>query len=230
MKCLVKMGVIALAFFLTIQVVSAQDREIPEVLKPWRDWATWQDRDQNSPAAYNNPQDRIPFWPSRLELDVGASSAEWRISVKVFDTTWLPLPGSNQVWPIRVLSNGQPVPVVEFEGRPGVKLAAGRYELRGEFAWEQIPQKIAIPQQVGMLSLTIDEQAVAIPNWDQSGHVWLKRTADVEVADSVTVQVYRAIQDGIPTWLHTDIELTVSGKSREEELGWVLPAGWKWGG
>ena len=28
-------------------------------------------------------------------------------------------------------------------------------------------------------------------------------------------------------WLRTEIELTVSGQSREEELGWILPQDWK---
>lgn len=35
------------------------------------------------------------------------------------------------------------------------------------------------------------------------------------------------MEDGIPLWLHADIELIVAGKSREEALGHILPAGWK---
>ena len=35
------------------------------------------------------------------------------------------------------------------------------------------------------------------------------------------------IEDGIPLWLRTEIELTVSGKSREETVGWILPEGWQ---
>ena len=41
------------------------------------------------------------------------------------------------------------------------------------------------------------------------------------------MKLYAALEDGIPLWLRTEIELTVSGKSREEELGTILPEGWK---
>ena len=38
---------------------------------------------------------------------------------------------------------------------------------------------------------------------------------------------YTLLEDGIPVWLRSEVELIVSGKSREEELGTILPAGWK---
>src|SRR5581483_3576642 len=37
----------------------------------------------------------------------------------------------------------------------------------------------------------------------------------------------RLIEDGVPIWLRTEIELTVSGKSREESLDSILPEGWQ---
>jgi hypothetical protein len=33
------------------------------------------------------------------------------------------------------------------------------------------------------------------------------------------------IEDGIPMWLHTQVELSVAGKSREEDLRSILPEG-----
>jgi len=41
------------------------------------------------------------------------------------------------------------------------------------------------------------------------------------------VKLYAALEDGVPLWLRTEIEITVSGQSREEILGTILPAGWK---
>jgi len=35
------------------------------------------------------------------------------------------------------------------------------------------------------------------------------------------------IEDGIPMWLHTQVELSVAGKSREEDLRSILPEGWQ---
>ena len=108
-----------------------------------------------------------------------------------------------------------------------VQLPPGSHQLTGEFQWIEMPQRIAIPQQVGILSLQIDGQQIAFPNWDTNGNLWLKRQrAEVADEDSVSVQVYRVLEDGIPIWLRTQIELTVSGKSREVDLGWVLPQDW----
>ena len=78
------------------------------------------------------------------------------------------------------------------------------------------------------MSLTVEGQSLATPRWDADGHVWLKRIrAEQAEKDLLAAKVYRVLEDGIPTRLVTDIELTVSGKSREENLGWVLPAGFK---
>ena len=207
--------------------VSGQERTIPDELKPWEQWATWDDVNRNSPALFNDPKKRISFWPSRLTLDVDSDQGTWNVSVRVFSDAWIPLPGNNTTWPQKVTSNGEPVPVVEHSGRPSVKLNPGRYQISGEFSWDRMPQKIAVPNEIGLLALSVEGEPVTLPNWDASGEVWLKRRTEVAAANSTNVQVYRAIQDGIPIWLHTDVELTVSGKSREEELGWILPEGWK---
>ncbi len=209
-------------------IVSAQKFEIPDALKPWETWATWDDADRNSPPVYNRADDRILFWPSQLSLNTGPQTATWKITVSVFAETWVPLPGSSDVWPRNVVDIVEPIAVVERDGHPAVRLQAGRHELSGEFSWDRMPQRIAIPKEIGLLTLMVDELSVELPNWDADGHVWLKRQrTEAAEANSINVQVYRVIEDGIPTWLHTEIELTVSGKSREEELGWVLPEGWK---
>jgi hypothetical protein len=78
------------------------------------------------------------------------------------------------------------------------------------------------------LSLVVNGEGVPIPNWDAAGDVWLKHArVEESTKDLLTVQVYRVIEDGIPLWLRTEIDLTVSGKSREEQLGWILPDGWQ---
>ena len=205
-----------------------QQRSIPEVLRPWEDWVTWSDTQRDCPTTYNSANDRICFWPSQLALAADQQSGSWDITVTVFAETWVPLPGSSEVWPLNVRANGAAVVVVERAGGPAVQLPTGRHELAGEFKWERMPQSIAIPQQVGLLSLTVDNETVEVPSWDASGHVWLQRIQTKEAEkDFVAAKVYRLIEDGIPIWLRTEVELTVSGKSREEVLGWVLPAGWK---
>lgn len=206
----------------------AAEREIPEALRPWEGWVTWGDKQRDCPTPFNDPNARICFWPSTLSLAVEPGRATWTIAVRVFDETWVPLPGSGEIWPQNVRADDQPIAVLPRGGKPFVRLTAGLHQLAGAFEWNEMPQRIALPREVGVLSLTIDGKAIELPNWDADGHVWLKRQrAAAEEKDFLAPRVYRVIEDGVPLWLRTRVELAVSGKSREEQLGWILPEGWQ---
>ncbi len=132
------------------------------------------------------------------------------------------------MWPLHVSRGGTPLPVIARDGRPSVELPTGTHELSGEFQWDELPEKIALPPSIGLLSLEVVGRPVAIPDWDEQGHIWLQRARAVETAEDIlSARVFRLIEDGIPLWLDTEMELTVAGRSREEELGWILPRGWK---
>lgn len=205
-----------------------QTTEIPEPLQPWKSWATWGVKHRHCPIPFDGGENHLCFWPSRLSLSADLQRGSWNMVVRVFEETWIPLPGDGDVWPLNVNDNGEPVPVVERNGVPSVRLPSGLHQLVGEFHWDTIPQRMAIPKEIGILALVVEGSPVAIPNWDPDGFLWLKRLrSDVTDKDLLTAQVYRLIEDGTPMWLRTEIELTVSGKSREEELGWTLPLGWR---
>ncbi len=206
----------------------ADDAEIPEVLKPWEDWVTWGVKHRDCPKLYSSAEQPVCFWPSKLEISAKEDGATWKTAVTVFEESWVPLPGARDVWPINVRIGDDAVVVVERDGRPAVKLAAGLQEISGDFRWRDMPQRIAIPKQIGILSLNVEGKEVPIPNWDADGEVWLRRKrSEPADKDLLNLQVYRVIEDGIPVWMRTEIELTVSGKSREEQLGWILPEGWQ---
>lgn len=208
--------------------VLAVEKEIPAALQPWESWATWKDQQRHAPKTYRSASEHISVWPSKLSLVADQQEGSWNISVAVFSETWLTIPGSGDTWPVEVRDGDAVVPVVERNGRPAVQLTFGQHILSGKFRWESMPQRIALPVEVGILSLVVEGQPLAIPRWDADGHVWLKRTrADETEKDHLAAQVYRVIEDGIPTKLETEIELTVSGSSREERLGQVLPDGFK---
>ncbi|MCH8840067.1 MAG: hypothetical protein IH831_05205, partial [Planctomycetes bacterium] len=214
--------------FLAGGVAQAQQKEIPEALKPWEAWGTWGDKHPDCPTPYNSADQHICFWPSRLTLSANQNEGGWAAGIRVFEETWVPLPGSGEIWPLNVRANGEVIPVLQRNASPFVRLSAGLHQLSGNFRWEQMPQQIAIPRQVGILSLVVEGSTVPIPNWDANGNVWLKRIrGEVADKDLLAVQIYRVVEDGIPLWLRTEIELSVSGKSREEQLGWILPQGWK---
>ena len=204
-------------------------REIPEPLRAWKGWATWDDYYRLCPTPYQDPNKHLCFWPSRLTLNIVGDSGRFVLGVVVFGEAWIPLPGGEGAWPIDVKANGALLPVVEHDGRPGVKLAAGDYRLEGAFRWDEIPQRILLPPEIGILALTLQGTPVEAPRWDAGGVLWLRRDTSSEQADKdfLGVKVYALLEDGVPLWLRTEIELIVSGKSREEEIGSILPEGWK---
>ena len=204
-------------------------RPIPELLKPWADWATWKDTDRDCPQPFNDPKKRLCFWPSRLELNVGRGGAKFALGVIVFDETWVPLPGSQDVWPFEVRAGDEPLAVVEHDGRPAVHLRAGTFRIEGAYRWNEVPQRISLPHEIGILALKLDDHPVDAPVWDAQGFLWLKRDGAAEEADKnfLAVKLYATLEDGIPLWLRTEVELTVAGQSREEEIGTILPEGWK---
>jgi len=207
----------------------AENSRIPEPLRAWEGWAIWGQDFRNCPRPYNAADKPLCIWPARMAIDAGGSGARFDYSVEVFSESWVPLPGGGDQWPQNVKVGGSPAPVVEHGGSPAVKLPAGTHRLEGEFLWYKIPQKIAVPLSVGMVALTRDGKLVENPVWDASGHLWLERDSASGEADKdfLSAKLYAAIEDGIPLWLRGEVELIVSGKSREEELGAVLPEGWK---
>ena len=207
----------------------APTRTIPDVLKPWQDWVLWNDAQAACPVPWNDPKKTLCFWPSRLALTVEKAGARWEIAVQTFAETWVPLPGGVEAWPLDVRANGAPAVVLDHGGRPSVKLAAGTWRLEGAYRWAESPQRIPLPREIGLLTLTVDGKPIEAPTWDAQSFLWLRRdgAADETDKDVLSVKVFAALEDGIPMWLRTEIELTVSGKSREEDLGTVLPAGWR---
>lgn len=155
------------------------------------------------------------------------SAGRFNLALTVYSKSWVQLPGNKEVWPQAVRANGAEVAVLEHNGFPSVQLNAGTYQLIGTYRWEELPQRLSLPTEVGILSLAVEGKAVAAPSTDAGGFLWLqqKRTEEAE-KNFLAVKVYRLIEDGIPLWLQTEVELSVAGKSREETLGTLLPEGW----
>lgn len=206
-------------------------RRIPAPLKEWQDWATWDLKQRNCPTPFNDAARRVCFWPGALSLAADQKSATFELSVAVFSRTWVPLPGGGETWPLEVRANGAPIAVVEHENRPCLELEPGRHQIAGSFRWEtEMPQLLRVPREVGLLSLVLEGKKVELPNWDEAGDLWLKRVRlEATDKDTVAAQIWRVIEDGIPLWLRTELELSVSGKSREEDLGHIVPEGWSIG-
>ena len=219
--------VVCLSFVSLRTPPSQSSDDIPPLLEPWQSWAVRNEPHINCPPLFNDAKTPICFWPSQLRLAVDANGATWRLDVQVFDDAWVPLPGNQSIWPTDVATSNQKLPVLTHNDHPSVQLAPGQHQLTGRFHWERMPLRLAIPAEIGVLRLDLEGANIPVPKRDPSGDVWLRRVQEEDVSkDQLTVQVYRLIEDGIPMWLRTEIELTVSGKSREESLGFAIPEGW----
>ncbi|MBE2204693.1 MAG: hypothetical protein IAE94_10180 [Chthoniobacterales bacterium] len=205
------------------------DPRIPEPLRVWEGWALWGQDHRTCPTPYDAADKPLCLWPSRLVLDVAPTGARFDFSVTVFNESWVPLPGGGDFWPHQVKAGAAALPVVERNGHPAVKLTAGTHQIQGELEWKTIPQKISLPDSLGMVSLTLEGKPVENPHWDSDGQLWLVQSAVSGEADKdfLSVKLFAELEDGIPLWLHGEVELIVSGKNREESLGAVLPEGWK---
>ena len=207
---------------------AAAEPDVPAPLAPWREWVLHDVANLGCPSPYDDASERIAIWPSRLELDLVAQGGGWRLSLEAFGPSWVPLPGDADAWPQEVLLDGQPVAVVARKGVPSIRVTKGRHSVQGTFLWSRLPERVPVPTTIGIVDLVRDGDEVALPERDADGWLWLQRSrAAEEEQDQLSVQVARVLEDGLPIWLRTEVELSVSGRSREEEIGQVLPAGWQ---
>jgi hypothetical protein len=203
---------------------------IPKELEGWQSWVL-QDRPFLRCPFFANTdgtqkENRVCALPGRLTLELTQSGGRFAQSWLTFSEGWVPLPGNLDNWPAEVSVNGAPGAVVSREGIPQLYAAAGTLNLVGQFHWAHRPESLAIPDQAGLIALTVDGQKVEqLERAD--GAVWLGKHRDVEVAKQMDVQVYRLLTDGIPLRLDTRIMLRVTGDPREEVLPGVLPGGFE---
>jgi len=164
-----------------------------------------------------------------MDLKVDGAGTAFELTLTVFHATWVPLPGGVEAWPQAVRVDGQPVAVLERAGVPSIRLEPGRHVVTGSHRWAAVPQTLRVPPAIGILTLTLDGQPVEIPSRTAEGVLWLKRDASSEPSEKnyLSVKLHAALEDGIPMWWRQEVELTVAGKSREEDLGLLLPEGWK---
>ncbi len=219
-------------FVVLVALLQGQSGEaqVPKRLKDWQGWATWEETKHDGlPTRFDDRSRLLPVWFSAVDIQAGAGGGSFGFTFEGRDEGWVELPGDAQCWPQEVTVDGQPAAVLSRGGVPCVAVAAGQTaEVSGSFRWTKMPQSLRIPPQMGVLNLKLNGQAVDLPVWDAKGQLWLQRTStETEDKDFLSVQVFRLIMDGSPQWLHTQVELSIAGKSREEELGHVLPDGWR---
>lgn len=199
---------------------------VAEPMKPWVEWVLRDHPEYQCYRLAGDPERRQCLWPEALRIELTADGARFRQSWRSqADAQWLPLPGERDQWPREVTLDGEPAPVVEREGRPGLWVDAGDHEVSGRWRWERPPPSLALPPVTALVDLRLAERALPI-ELDAENRLWLQpRQAREQTADRLQIEVFRRIEDGVPVRLWTELRLAVSGAPREVLVGRALPAG-----
>ena len=205
----------------------AAEPSVPAVLEPWRAWVMDRHPDAKCPPRFDEAQNRSCVWIDSLTLELGRTGGKFAAEIDVFADANVFLPGSGDQWPADARSNNAPALVTARDGRPNLHLAPGHYSVTGSWQWAKLPDSIELPQQHGLLRMSIDGAAVPQPLFDGS-RVWLGKgpTAATDVPnDTLTVRVFRKLADGVPMKLETYLDLFVAGSHRVVSLGRAVPEG-----
>lgn len=219
---------IACLFLIAGISVRAAAPDIPANLDAWRSWVLKNQEFRACPliagTGASAAGDFACLWPGRLDIAADAHGANLSQRWQVEIDAWVPLPGSHQHWPQQVMVDGKPVPVVDRNG-PMLWLPAGEHQLRARLIWSERPQSLQVPQEIALVSLSVDGKSVT-PLQRVGNQVTLGRgkAATVE-ADSIDLRVFRKFSDDIPGELTTQIRIRASGQAREEVVGPALPDG-----
>jgi hypothetical protein len=214
---------------LTLEARPLTAADVPKPLEPWVGWVLKGHEERTCPFLYNSFEHHRCAWPTQLELELNQSKGTFVQRWQVYAESWVKLPGDQNHWPQDITLNGNPVLVLEREGRPALSLVPGKHALRGHFLWERLPESIAIPQDTGIVALKLNGKSVAYP-FIEDGALWLRereagRKAREGAGDRLELQVFRRVIDEVPLELITRVEIDVAGDPREVLLGTVLLPG-----
>jgi hypothetical protein len=222
----------ALAPAVTPGLPQEKARDIPEELKPWVPWVLHGAEAARCPFLPGAGDGDSPptncLWPSRLSLQVSDKAGSFEQQWRIFDArgAFVPLPGDAKSWPQDVRIDGAAAVISDQEGAPRVHVPAGEHRVTGGFAWSSQPESLQLPAETGLLALTLRGQPVELPEWEAGGKLFLAKQAQQKPEeDRLLVNVVRRLDDQIPAALTTELQLAVSGKSREVVIGPALLPG-----
>ncbi len=222
-----------IAFAVVVSSLSAWSapttkEELPPSLREWTGWVLHDEKEAGCPFLQGQDAKQCS-WPGRLSLSLDDKGGAFSQGFKVYREAWLPLPGGVKRWPQGVQVDGKAAVVVthgeDGKERPAVKLLPGEHTVTGAFLWDSLPEAVEIPPGTGLLELKVKGKAIALPNRDDDGRVYLQKETVTQESERLEITVHRVVTDEIPVELTTRVTLNVSGKSREVLLGRALLEG-----
>ena len=215
-------GLLIVTMWPSAQLLAQPAPDVPAALAPWRNWVLYGEEFRACPVRNGTlpgqAANHLCTWPGTLTLDVAAAGAKFDQIWTVYAESWVPLPGSAELWPTDVNTGSAGEPVVLRDGRPMLRLARGTHRVAGSFAWSMRPASIPVPAETGIVALKLDGAGVPNPQLE-AGTLWLGLRPEAEAEeDRLDVVVHRKLEDSLPMRLETQISLDVAGQGREVTL------------
>ena len=196
---------------------------LPTELTDWQAWVL-SDSEIECPLLIRNSERKCSF-SGAMNLSLNEASGSFSQRAQLFRSGLITLPGSSDsMWPQNVRVDGLLAPVLNIGNRPMLELKIGSYQIAGEFRYERLPERIAMPEES---PVTIAIRGVVVQAPERSGdELYLGQSAStVQQANALELEVNRLLGDGYPMQLTTRISFTVSGEGRAAVFNPVLPAG-----
>jgi len=197
--------------------------QVPEPLKPWIAWVLHDSpKPVSCPFIYNSYEQKRCSWPTQTQLDLTSGKGVFSMSWLVYQDSWINLPGDKNHWPLNVTVDDKTALVMDRNGTPSIKLAAGQHQIKGSFLWTAIPDNLKIPDDTGLIELHINGTTIPAPAI-KDGQLWLKESETglkkpENIQNHLDIQVFRKIIDEVPAQVLTRLVLEVSGGQREVKL------------
>ncbi|RUM43450.1 MAG: hypothetical protein DSY80_05605 [Desulfocapsa sp.] len=203
------------------QNLQASQSRIPEELQKWIPWVLYEQEEKICTLNANKTSQRFCIWPSTLNLSVDENGAEFTQKYLVETESFALLPGAIPFWPRDLQNDGEELLLSRKGKHPGVWLEAGDHVVTGKFKWKTLPEYLQIPSATGLINLKVHGETVKNIQLDKQGRLWFKqKKQQIKTdAESLSLQVFRKIEDGVPLLQHIRILLTVSGAPRKISLG-----------
>ncbi len=211
---------------------AAQPLAPENVPAPLRAYVPWVVADDPTYGCTRAGEAFVCAWPGTLELAVQGAEVRFALSVVLDRERVVALPGGEGQWPIDVGVGKQPLAVLAAsDGAPVVQLAAGTHRIEGRIRFGRRPESLRVPGDVARIFALGERGARAPIERAGEGVVTLRSVGatedeeDERGADSVSFEVVRRIEDGVPVRIVTHLLMRVGGRSRAVSLGRALVEG-----
>ncbi|MGS2718857.1 hypothetical protein ACVBE9_11830 [Eionea flava] len=187
----------------------------------WESWILQEHPTHHCPWELSNDNRKTCVWPGVLAFDITDTEGTFSYTVDVYSPQAISsLPGNAVHWPAELMVNGKAARIVEQKGSPAISLTQGTHNISGRFIWKQRPRQLTIPENTAIISLAINGKT---QHADRRGNQLIfsknERSSTEKTNDSLHVDVFRLMTDGVPVTVNTHIRLSVSGKAREVTIG-----------